>query len=216
MNLIPMNQSMSTELLLETPTGNLLSSLDEATRARVLGEPCMKYPLVIAEKKYGKIIQQRLMMYSYFDVEQGRFIRTKITQGIKKLGPMGYVNDKGYIKIQVLDNHLKQSQLVYLWFTGLLLKAGEMLDHIDGNTGNDHPGNLRVVSRSVNLRNSKISRNNTSGYTGVTYNKRLNCYIAQTNTIYHGCFSSAESAYAARQAYIKAHPELGFTSRHGT
>ena len=30
-----------------------------------------------------------------------------------------------------------------------------------------------------------------------------------------GCFLTAQEAYAARQAYIEAHPELGFTTKHG-
>jgi len=216
MNSTPTIQLAPTELPSVTPIGNLLSDLDEETRARVLELRYMRHPLVEATTPFAKAIQQKLEKVGYFDVEQGRFIRTRIASGKAKLGPMGYINDKGYIKIEILSAQFKQSQLVYLWFTGRLLKTGEMLDHIDRNTSNDHPSNLRVVSRSINSRNAKMSINNTSGYTGVTYNKRLNRYISQTNKTYHGCFSSAEEAYRARQAWIEAHPELGFTSYHGT
>lgn len=44
-------------------------------------------------------------------------------------------------------------------------------DHIDRNSFNNERSNLRFVSRSINLINKNISKNNKSGVTGVHYDK---------------------------------------------
>jgi hypothetical protein len=215
MNSTPMSQPMSTELLSETPIGNLLSSLDEATRARVLEERFMKCPLVMATKPFAKRIQQKLMKYSYFDIEQGRFIRIKVN-GNGKLGPMGYTHSLGYIIICVDYTDFYQSQLVYLWLNGCFPGTGEQIDHIDGNRANDHPENLRKVLEVFNHRNQKRHSRNTSGYTGVQWASHAGKWRSLCRGIHIGYFNTAEEAYTARQVWIAARPELGFTSRHGT
>jgi hypothetical protein len=200
-------------------TGSLLDNLDEATRAKVLEEPCMKHPLVIATNPFARMIQEKLMKYGYFSVSQGRFIRDKITQGQTKLGPMGCTYSEGYIKIRVSMYKFNQSQLVYLWFTGRLLRSDEKMDHIDGVRANDYPGNLRIASNTLNQRNKAILRNNTSGHTGVRWDKtscRWRAYIKVDSILINlGSFINLEVACTAREAWLAAHPELGFTSRHG-
>lgn len=219
MNLNPTSQSMSTELLLETHTGSLLSNLDEATRAEVLGKRFIECPLVMATECYPRMIQEELMKCAYLDIEQGCFIRTKITQGASKLGPMGHVMQIGYIIIGVKSYDIFRSHLVCLWLIGRFPKCKEQIDHINGNRQDDRPSNLRLVSHMINGRNVKKRSDNTSGYTGVIYITKLNRYLARTivkqKTIRHGLFATAEEAFAAREAYIEAHPELGFTDRHG-
>lgn len=210
---------MPEELLSKIHTGSLLDNLDEATRAEVLGLRCMKHPLVEATKPYPKIIQETLVKCSYFDVIEGKFIRNRLTQGSKSLGPLGCVYNEGYVKIRVKTTKFNQSHLVYLWLTGNLLLPGEQIDHIDGNNTNDYPGNLRLVSNKLNQRNKKMQRNNTSGYTGISWQKPSSkwraCVKVDSKLINLGSFYTLEIAIAARQAYLEAHPELGFTTRHG-
>jgi hypothetical protein len=45
---------------------------------------------------------------------------------------------------------------------------GMSVDHIDGNTLNNTKANLRVCTHAQNLRNQRLSTNNTSGYKGVS------------------------------------------------
>lgn len=48
------------------------------------------------------------------------------------------------------------------------------IDHIDRDKANNRMSNLRVVSHSCNMRNTKIFSTNTSGVKGVSYCNRTN------------------------------------------
>lgn len=69
------------------------------------------------------------------------------------------------------------------WKTGvrmhrLILGAqpGQMIDHINGNCLDNRRKNLRFCNKSQNGTNSKLPKNSTSGYKGVTYYKRYEQY----------------------------------------
>jgi hypothetical protein len=215
-NLNFVNQSMLEPLPLKIHTGSLLDNLDKETLQRVLEEPYMRYPLVLAKPPIK--IQKSLMESGYLDLIKSRFIRVKTARGAK-LGSMGTIQSGGYITIQINKTKYLQSHLVYLWFTGVLPRYKEEIDHIDGNPSNDYPGNLRLVSRLINCRNSRMHLHNSSGYAGVSYNvnaKKYRSYIiVNKKQVYIGIFNTAKEAYIARQVWIENHPELGFTARHG-
>ncbi len=200
-------------------TKNLLDNLNEEMRQKVLSTPLVQNPLILATKPYAKKIQDRLMLYSCFDIEQGCFIRTRITRGARKLGPMGCVDNDGYKRISVEGENFYQSKLIYLWITGCFPNDGELIDHIDGNRLNDRLENLRIIPCAYNHKNRKLACNNTSGYAGVTW-RRSSCKWRSIirpdgDTIYLGLFDTAKEAFLAREEYIQSHPELGFTARHG-
>jgi hypothetical protein len=50
---------------------------------------------------------------------------------------------------------------------------GTVIDHINRNRTDNRRENLRVVSQSINSKNSKIHKNNSSGCSGVNWNKEL-------------------------------------------
>lgn len=53
----------------------------------------------------------------------------------------------------------------------LNVQNGFQTDHIDGNGLNNQIGNLRMCNHSQNAMNRKRSKNNSSGFKGVSWNK---------------------------------------------
>lgn len=72
-------------------------------------------------------------------------------------------------------------------------------DHINGITLDNRIENLRVCTSAENNRNRRISRNNTSGFLGVSYDKKANKWRAQieVNGVNKrlGVFDTPEEAY---------------------
>jgi len=91
-----------------------------------------------------------------------------------------------------------------------------VIDHIDGDPGNNRLENLRSVRQTDNTRNARLSKNSTSGYNGVTFNKRRNMWEAKImvdrKNRFLGYFDSIEEAANARK---QADTEYGFHQNHG-
>ena len=90
---------------------------------------------------------------------------------------------------------------------------GFVVDHINRNKCDNRKRNLRLVSKSMNGFNINKQKNNTSGKTGVSYNKRNNTYIAHigynNEHIYLGSYVNYNDAVKARElAEIKYFGEL--------
>lgn len=86
------------------------------------------------------------------------------------------------------------------------------IDHIDGVRDNNCWSNLRSVPLEDNRRNSRRSKRNTSGHTGVRYEPERSCWIARIRNNHLGCFSSVDDAIAARK---QAERKYGFHPNHG-
>lgn len=100
-----------------------------------------------------------------------------------------------------MDGRLYRAHiLAWLYITGSFPILD--IDHINRDRDDNRFSNLREVSRSVNLHNSKRRCNNTSGHKGVSYDKtksKWHAYIhkdgKRTNI---GFFESKDDAVAAR------------------
>ncbi len=87
---------------------------------------------------------------------------------------------------------------------GVPIPHSLQVDHIMQTTGShiqDALDNLRLTTRSQNTHNSRVPRNNTSGFKGVTFHKRDKKWRAQIilngMTKQLGCFLTPEAAYIA-------------------
>lgn len=78
----------------------------------------------------------------------------------------------------------------------------ELIDHEDRNPANNRRSNLRRSSRTENNRNASLSKNNTSGVSGVSFSKSKNKWRSYINLDYKqkflGYYNSFDDAVRAR------------------
>ena len=147
--------------------------------------------------------------YLEVDFETGKIFWKKGRSGITVGQEAGYINSNSYRKIKIKGKLYSTHRL--LWFLYYGYFPENQVDHIDGNPLNNSIKNLREVSRVCNLQNQKEYSNNTSGFTGVFYDKPTKKYrtrIAIRNkSINLGYYiTSLEAAYA-RAACEILHPD---------
>ena len=84
----------------------------------------------------------------------------------------GRTKKNGRVEIRVNKKLYAAHRLAWLYVYGEFPE--HVVDHIDGNPNNNSIQNLRSVTRSQNLYNSKIPITNTSGVKGVHWSSREN------------------------------------------
>jgi hypothetical protein len=126
----------------------------------------------------------------------------------------GSDNGKGYLTAQISRVHYRCHRLAFLYMTGSMHL--EEVDHINGIRNDNRWNNLRAVSRFQNMANQKRRHNNTSGVTGVSWNRKALLWEASITTakkqFYLGGFADKDAAIATRKAAEKDH---GFHPNHG-
>lgn len=90
------------------------------------------------------------------------------------------------------------------------------IDHINGDGLDNRAVNLRLVSKRENNKNKRLQENNTSGFNGVSFDKKVGKWHAyvkinrKRRTL--GYFSLKSDAIKARE---DANRKLKFHSNHG-
>jgi hypothetical protein len=83
------------------------------------------------------------------------------------------------------------------------------VDHIDRNPANNLTRNLHWVTNAVNSRNRKMNSNNTSGFKGVSWSRRMRKWraIAEFNSkqVYLGKFANKIDAALCYDAFAEDH-----------
>jgi len=147
--------------------------------------------------KFSKPIFHELFSY---DPKTGSIFQQKKRPKVQVGEIAGSITPKGYRYIQAKGRKYPAHHLVWYFETGSFPSL--FIDHIDGNKLNNHFLNLREVTTKQNNEHRGKQKNNSSGYKGVTFNKRLNKFIAQiqhnSKQLHIGTF---DTAFEASQAY---------------
>jgi HNH endonuclease len=131
----------------------------------------------------------------------------------------GCILNKGYrmLGYTTTDGKLRRILVHRLaWYIAHNATPKGEIDHIDAKKANNRITNLRDVPLTLNRRNLRMRRDNTSGTTGVTWSKgckkwAAQVYVARKNH-YLGYFDDIFEAEAAVKAFRAKH---GFTDAHG-
>lgn len=137
--------------------------------------------------------------------------RTFNTQNAGK--PITNVGGSGYLRVNIGGKRYSAHRIIWVMVHG---EWPDEIDHINGDRADNRLCNLRAVTRQENLRNLARRSDNTSGYTGVSYSKRDDVFIAYITVDGHakviGRYGTAQQAAKAR---AEAEAELGFHPNHG-
>lgn len=127
----------------------------------------------------------------------------------------GYVHEGGYVVLIIDGKKYRAHRLAFLYMDGDCLDGNIDVDHINRIRNDNRWLNLRKASRVENRRNSKINKNNTSGFKGVRWRKRKNGGTWEAslkncgNTFIIGCFKSKnDAALAVKALREKLHGEF--------
>lgn len=111
-----------------------------------------------------------------------------------------YISDKGY----VVGHLLKTNKSIKMHNLIIEHDKNSVIDHINTHMKNDNrKNNLRVITQQKNTMNRMKLSNNTSGTTGVSFDKRKNKWVAYISynkkRIHLGYFVLKEDAIKARK-----------------
>jgi hypothetical protein len=167
-----------------------------------------------------KVIKYKEILLSNFYLDsQGEVRRSKdgYLSRFNKGDLAKFFEHTGYMSIQIptVRGTVKKSHLVLL-LSGYELQQGEEVDHIDGNRHNDHPSNLRAVTRRINSCNRKKRTDNTSGITGIRWSEYHGHFIIR-KTIKGVRISRSRKTLEEAKEVLKelSLMDSDYTCRHG-
>ena len=82
----------------------------------------------------------------------------------------------GYLVVKTLRRQLKVHQVIWCLQYGVWPQ--HQIDHVNRDRSDNKISNLRAASNYLNQGNRGLNRNNTSGYKGVTFNKKEQAWRA--------------------------------------
>jgi len=115
--------------------------------------------------------QERLRELFIYDPETGRLFWRRDDQGklpkyVKKEEAGGLCN--GYLRAHIKAIKFPVHRLVWKYVYGV---EPTVIDHINGNPLDNRVSNLRDVDAVINQRNRKINVNNSTGVSGISFEK---------------------------------------------
>lgn len=129
----------------------------------------------------------------YFKYDDGKLIRLSTNNRHKHVG---WINNSGYLQCEVQGVAFMLHRIIYEMHHGGI-PLGMQIDHIDRNPLNNKIENLRLATQNQNQINSRVPKNNTTGYKGVltTPSGKFQARLGYNGKkLYLGLFKTAEEA----------------------
>lgn len=138
-------------------------------------------------------------LHERFTYRNGELYWKSVYSNRLKVGQLaGDKDGKGYRRIMLGKQHYKMHRLIWIMFNGDI-PDGLVIDHIDRNIANNNIENLRLLTKSMNSRNT--------GSTGVTFDTKRNKWRVQASvddtTVFLGRFDTKEAAEAEYQSFYE-------------
>lgn len=162
------------------------------------------------------ITLQELKSILNYDPETGIFTWLVNKSSNAKVNTIaGSLSIQGYIRISLNDKRYYAHRLAWFYVYGTWPK--EQVDHINSNRTDNRICNLREATKSQNMINTKLRKNNKSGIKGISWRKDLKKWHARLTIdkkiICIGNFFNLNDAkLAIENARIKYH---GKYANHG-
>lgn len=146
-------------------------------------------------RKYNNIFIKDNLVYVEFN--EGNYFICDLCDLKYCYNTSWFLNNNGYARGTI------NGKLILFHNYIIDTKPFEEVDHIDGNRLNNTRSNLRVVNRLDNMKNKGKYINNTSGFTGVHYHKKLNKWEVRIQSnktnIYLGIYNNFNDAVEVRK-----------------
>lgn len=129
--------------------------------------------IFIGSKDYSRIeIFEKYAMVELYDINRQVVDFALIDkEDVAKVSKHKWWMNDGYATTKLNNSSV--------YMHNIILKTKDIADHINRNRLDNRRDNLRNVSRSENMMNSKLSKRNRSGVKGVTYDKARGKWMAQ-------------------------------------
>ncbi len=125
------------------------------------------------------LTQERLKELVYYSPETGTFTWAKSRPACRLGDECGRISISGYHEIGILGRLWRSNRLAFLYMTGEMPPDHLDVDHINRIPTDNRWANLRIATRSQNMANTSLDPRNTSGASGVTWDKARQKWRAQ-------------------------------------
>jgi len=139
-------------------------------------------------------------------------------KGAGRYRPVGTITKKGYVRISLRIAGKACNFLGHrlAWFYTFGYWPSDLLDHKNGMKSFNSIFNLRDASNSQNQINRGLRSHNTSGRTGVSFNRQVGlwyaCAAVNGKRILHNYYATEELAIAARKEAVLSFKEFVHSS----
>ena len=120
----------------------------------------------------------------------------------------------GYRTVTLHGIRVKVHRVMYQMYHNIEdLDPNLVIDHIDRNGLNNSESNLRLVTQTENIWNSRMQHNNTTGHKGVNWHKKNKKWTARLaingKRVLLGCYTEYEEAVAAYEDAVTVYRDIG-------